>query len=81
MASITIRNLDDSVKQSLRVRAASHNRSMEEEVRLILSGAVQNEEESYGIGTRIHKRFIEAGGIDLPEPDRVQEPRKPESFE
>ena len=32
MASITIRNLDDEVRTRLRVRAAEHNRSMEEEV-------------------------------------------------
>ena len=31
MASITIRNLDDDVKTGLRVRAAEHHRSMEEE--------------------------------------------------
>ena len=31
MASITIRNLDDDVKTRLRVRAAEHHRSMEEE--------------------------------------------------
>ncbi|MFO7729806.1 MAG: plasmid stabilization protein [Spirochaetia bacterium] len=79
MATITIRNLDDSIKQSLRVRAALHNRSMEEEVRIILRGAVQNDEEPCEIGSRIHKRFIEAGGIDLPEPERLQRPRKPES--
>ena len=29
MTSITIRNLDDDVKTRLRVRAASHGRSME----------------------------------------------------
>ncbi|NBT06093.1 MAG: plasmid stabilization protein, partial [Betaproteobacteria bacterium] len=28
MASITIRNLDDHIKQRLRVRAAEHGRSM-----------------------------------------------------
>ena len=38
MASITIRNLDDDVKSRLRVRAAGNDRSMEEEVRLILRG-------------------------------------------
>jgi hypothetical protein len=53
---------------------------MEEEVRIILRGAVQNGEEPCGIGTRIHRRFIEAGAVDLPEPERLQEPRKPESF-
>ena len=31
MASITIRNLDDKVKTRLRIRAAGHGRSMEEE--------------------------------------------------
>ena len=36
MASITIRSLDDEVKRRLRVRAAEHGRSMEEEVREIL---------------------------------------------
>lgn len=36
MASITIRNLEDAVKQRLRVRAAEHGHFMEEEVRNIL---------------------------------------------
>ncbi|MFZ1816010.1 MAG: bifunctional phosphopantothenoylcysteine decarboxylase/phosphopantothenate--cysteine ligase CoaBC [Rhizobiaceae bacterium] len=38
MASITIRNLDETAKQSLRERAARNGRSMEEEARLLLSG-------------------------------------------
>lgn len=40
MASITIRNLDEDVISRLRLRAAEHNRSMEEEVRIILREAV-----------------------------------------
>ncbi|MEK1886627.1 MAG: bifunctional phosphopantothenoylcysteine decarboxylase/phosphopantothenate--cysteine ligase CoaBC [Phyllobacterium sp.] len=36
MASITIRNLDYSIKEKLRLRAAAHGRSMEEEARIIL---------------------------------------------
>jgi len=36
MASITVRNIDDSLKARLRVRAAHHGRSMEEETRQIL---------------------------------------------
>ena len=40
MASITIRNLDEGMKTRLRVRAAEHHRSMEEEVRIILYDAV-----------------------------------------
>ena len=40
MATITIRNLDDSLKERLRVRAAMHGHSMEEEARVILKQAV-----------------------------------------
>ncbi|MCY0149501.1 bifunctional phosphopantothenoylcysteine decarboxylase/phosphopantothenate--cysteine ligase CoaBC [Hoeflea sp. G2-23] len=38
MASLTIRNLDESAKQMLRERAARNGRSMEEEMRSILAG-------------------------------------------
>lgn len=38
MATLTIRNLDDSAKQALRERAAKNGRSMEEEMRSILTG-------------------------------------------
>ena len=40
MASLTIRNLDDELKERLRVRAAGKKRSMEEEARQILKSAV-----------------------------------------
>ncbi len=40
MASMTIRNLDDGLKARLRVRAAQHGRSMEEEVRVLLRQAL-----------------------------------------
>jgi phosphopantothenoylcysteine decarboxylase/phosphopantothenate--cysteine ligase len=43
MASLTIRKLDDSLKQRLRLRAASHGRSVEEEIRQILKGAAGGE--------------------------------------
>ena len=43
MASITIRKLDDAVKSRLRIRAARHGRSMEEEAREILKVAVVEE--------------------------------------
>lgn len=38
--TLTIRNLDDNVKQKLRMLAASHQRSMEAEARVILTLAV-----------------------------------------
>ncbi len=40
MASLTIRDLEDSVKERLRVRAAQNGHSMEEEARGILRRAV-----------------------------------------
>jgi plasmid stability protein len=40
MASITIRKLDDRVKEALRVRAARNGRSMEEEARTLIETAL-----------------------------------------
>ncbi|MCA1943446.1 MAG: Arc family DNA-binding protein [Yonghaparkia sp.] len=40
MATLTIRNLPEPVRRSLKERAAAHNRSMEAEVRSILENAV-----------------------------------------
>lgn len=42
MASLTIRKLDDRVKEALRVRAARNGRSMEEEARELIEAAVGN---------------------------------------
>lgn len=38
--TLTIRNLDEEVKRKLRIRAASHQTSMEAEARAILAEAV-----------------------------------------
>jgi plasmid stability protein len=43
MSSVTIRNIDPAVKEQLRLRAARHGRSMEAELRAIVSAAVQEE--------------------------------------
>lgn len=40
--TLTIRNLDEGVKQKLRLRAASHQRSMEAEAREILAASLAN---------------------------------------
>jgi phosphopantothenoylcysteine decarboxylase/phosphopantothenate--cysteine ligase len=39
MASLTIRKLDDAIRDELRLRAARHGRSVEDEVRTILRDA------------------------------------------
>ncbi|MCZ0927979.1 plasmid stabilization protein [Halomonas janggokensis] len=76
MASITIRNLDEQLKSQLRIEAAMHGRSMEEEVRIILRSAL-NQPQAKGLGTRIRERFADAGGIELEVPPRSDKPRDP----
>lgn len=70
MASITIRNLDESIKTDLRIMAAKHGNSMEEEARRILQRAVASN--TYGLGSKIAQRFTAAGGVDLPDATRTQ---------
>src|ERR1700675_468123 len=46
MASLTIRKLDDAIRDELRLRAARNGRSVEEEVRVILGELLQGRSES-----------------------------------
>jgi len=69
MATITIRNLNEETKNKLRVLAASHGHSMEEEVRRILNRAII-QHESRGLGTFISEQFKEIGGVNLEIPAR-----------
>ena len=80
MASITIRNLDDDVKRRLRVRAAEHGRSMEEEARDILRQVVGQPSAQRNLGQAIHQRFAALGGVDLAVPARSPM-RAPPDFE
>jgi antitoxin FitA len=64
MASITIRNLDENTKVLLRTRAVQNGRSMEEEVRVILTKTVTPGELKRGLGTAIHELFKAVGGAD-----------------
>lgn len=80
MASITIRNLDDDVKTRLRVRAAAHHRSMEEEARLILRDAVGRKPRSQNLAEAIRARITPLGGVDLELPPRGPA-REPPTFD
>ncbi|MCC5838837.1 MAG: hypothetical protein JJT96_01835 [Opitutales bacterium] len=46
-STLTIRNLDESIKQKLRMRAASRQRSMEAEAREILSASLAGEPSAF----------------------------------
>lgn len=77
MASITIRNLDEGLNRHLRIQAAEHGRSMEEEAREILRNAVMKPTPEENLGLAIHRRFAALGGIDLDLPDREAMPEAP----
>ena len=81
MATLTIRDLDDTLKQSLRIRAAHRNHSMEEEARQILRAAlVDAPGATVDLARRIRDRFASLGDVSLPIADR--EPvRSPPPFE
>ncbi len=70
MASLTIRNLDDSLKRRLRIRAAEHGRSMEEEAREILRQAVGRERPPLNLAATIRSRVEQFGGVELELPAR-----------
>ncbi|GII80280.1 plasmid stabilization protein [Sphaerisporangium rufum] len=70
MAAVSIRSLDEEVKRRLRVRAARHGRSMESEIRAILTEAVSEPSESEGLMTALLDRFSAVGGVDLELPAR-----------
>ncbi len=77
MVSITIRKLDDEVKVLLRLRAASHGRSMEEEARSIIREAVEREKDSTDLATTLRNRFAPLGGVELEIPQRAPMPEPP----
>ena len=79
MASITIRNLDDDVKTRLRVRAAEHHRSMEEEARIILGNAVKRGRSTRNLAEIARAHFGPDNGVDLELPPRGPM-REPPSF-
>jgi antitoxin FitA len=67
MTSITIRNLDDALKRRLRVRAAEHNRSMEEEARDILRCVLSEQAPTADNLADAIRQLVEPhGGFELP---------------
>lgn len=76
MSTLTIRKLEPGIKDKLRLAAAEHGRSMEEEVRTILRNALTQPAAAGGLGSRIHARFAALGGVaDVSLPLRTEAPR------
>ncbi len=66
MASMTIREIDAKLKARLRIRAAQHGRSMEEEARDILRTALSREPTRQGgLVDAIRARIEPLGGVEL----------------
>jgi plasmid stability protein len=74
MHSITVRGLDSHTKTLLRLRAAQHGCSMEQEVRHILQQALQSTDTAPGLNfaQRVQQRFQGAALDDLSLPPRQQ---------
>jgi antitoxin FitA len=66
MASMTIRGIDERLKARLRVQAAHHGRSMEDEARDILRTALSTERSRIGtLVDSIRARIEPLGGVEL----------------
>ena len=75
MAAISVRGLDDDIRERLRVRAARNGRSMEAEIREILTTAVSEAAPSADLFSTLLERFEKAGGVDLSIPPRTSPAR------
>lgn len=89
MGSMTIRQIDDDMKEQLRKRAAENGRSVEGEVRHILSSTLERDDpRNYPIGTAPrpgenwveHLVRISRPGFDFELPERTIDNRPPIDF-
>jgi antitoxin FitA len=75
VASVSVRGLEEDVARALRVRAARHGRSMEAEIRAILTAAVDEPDRRQGLFPTLLERFSTLGGVELDLPKREGAPR------
>jgi antitoxin FitA len=79
MATLHIRDLKDSVKEAIRVRAAQHGRSMEAEARFILEHAASTPDHEEHLYLRVRRAVAKYGPMDLDIPPR-EPAREPPEF-
>jgi antitoxin FitA len=66
MAAIIIRNLDETTKRKLKVRAAMNGRSMEQEAREILKSTLARTSKKHAsLAERVRAIFSPLGGVEL----------------
>ena len=82
MATLTIRNLEPTLKERLRVQAARHGHSMEAEARRILRDTLEAPTlpPEINLYDRIRARIEPLGGVELELPKR-ELAREPPAFE
>lgn len=76
MGNLSVRRLDEKTLEQLRLRAAEHGVSMEEEARRILAAAVAAPRRLGDLAVNV---FGDAHGIDLDSP--VREPHEPPAID
>lgn len=81
MATLTIRNVDATVKDRLRLRAARNRRSLEAELRAIVTEVAGTEGRAeVNLAEAIRRRFAPLGGVELELPPR-EPARAPPRFD
>ena len=75
MTAITVRALDPDLKARLRLRAAQNGRSMEAEVRSILTVALSEPARPQNLVEAIRAVAVRHGGVDLELPERRRRQR------
>ncbi len=84
MSTITVRNLPDEVHRALRIRAATHGRSTEAEIRHILEATVRPSERlrmGSALADLSRRVGLTDADIDLIESARDKTPAQPVGFE
>ena len=79
MATLLIRSLKDSVKESIRIRAAQHGRSMAAEARAILEESANKPEPQEHPYLAIRRAVAKYGPMELDLPPRTSD-REPPDF-
>lgn len=74
MSTITVRGLDDEVVRALKVRAAREGRSMESEVRDILTVAARSSDTEAGFGSFLTSAFAGVEAPNIPSRTDFAEP-------